>query len=54
MQVIETLGLGVIGLIIVALIFGATKGGINATSAKVGTALNTVGSGSGLPNQINP
>jgi len=54
MQVLEVIGLAVMGLIVVALVYNATKGGLNTTSNKIGTALNTVGSGNSLPNQLNP
>lgn len=53
-QVLEAIGLALIGVILIALIFNATKGGINTTSDKVGNVLNTIGSGSGLPDQLNP
>jgi hypothetical protein len=54
MQVLEAVGLAVIGLIFVALIFNSTKSGLDDTAGKVGNTLETIGGGEGLPEQINP
>ena len=42
-QTIQAIGLAILGLIAVALIFNATKGGFSMTSGKVGNVINTVG-----------
>lgn len=54
MQVLEAVGLAVIGLIFVALIFNATKSGIDDTASKLGNTLEVIGNTEGLPDQINP
>lgn len=54
MQVLEAVGLAVIGLIFVGLIFNATKSGIDDTASKLGNTLEVMGNTEGLPDQINP
>lgn len=54
MQVLEAVGLAVIGLIFVALIFNSTKSGLDETAGKVGNTLDAIGGADGLPDQINP
>lgn len=54
METVEAISFAVIGLITVALLYNATKSGINTTSNKVGNTMNTIGAGNTLPNQLNP
>jgi len=42
MQVLETIGLAVVGLIAVAVIFNLTKGGFNSASNKMTTTIQSV------------
>lgn len=44
MQVLETLGLAVIGLIAVAVIFGMTRGGFGSSADKIGSTIQAVNS----------
>ncbi len=44
METIEVIGIGVFALVIVALLYNATKGGFQDTSSKIGKGLNAIDS----------
>jgi hypothetical protein len=54
MQVLEAVGLAVIGLIFVALIFNSTKSGLDETAGKVGNTLDAIGGARRAPRTNQP
>jgi len=54
METMEVIGMGVVGLIAVALLFNAVKPGFNSTTNKVGNGLTTINSMGTSTSTITP